>query len=67
MSPPGLLMYRLMSLSGSPTQEQLGADQVGDLIVDRRTDEDDVLLQQLRVEVVAALTAVGLLNDGGTR
>src|SRR4029079_11684967 len=41
--------------------DQLGADQAGDRVVDRRLQEDDVLLQQARVEVHAALTATGLL------
>ena len=46
-------------------EEHLGADQVGDGVVDRRAQEDDPLLQQARVQVVGALAAVGRLDDGG--
>ena len=45
--------------------DQLGADQAGDLVVDRRLQEDDVLLQQPAVEVVGPLAAAGLLDDVG--
>ena len=43
--------------------QQLGAHQVGDRVVDRRAQEDDVLLEQPRVEVVRPLAPVGLLDD----
>ena len=43
--------------------QQLGADQVGDRVVDRRAEEDDVLLEQAGVEVVGPLAPVGLLDD----
>ena len=45
--------------------QQLGADQVGDRVVDRRAQEDDVLLEQPGVEVEGPLAAVGLLDDRG--
>ena len=45
--------------------DQLGADQAGDLVVDRRLQEDDVLLEQPAVEVVGPLAAAGLLDDVG--
>src|SRR5205823_6013642 len=45
--------------------DHLCARQVGDGVVDRRADEDDVLLEEPGVKVVRALTAVGLLHDGG--
>src|SRR5207237_5354718 len=35
----------------------------GDLIVDRRADEDDAVLEQPREDVVGPLAAVGLLHD----
>jgi hypothetical protein len=37
----------------------------GDVVVDRRADEDDSILQQARVDVVDALAATGLLDHGG--
>src|SRR5215218_4289271 len=43
--------------------EQLGHDQVGHRVVDRRAQEDDPLVQQARVDVEGALAAVGLLDD----
>ena len=45
--------------------DQLGTDQAGDLVVDRRLQEDDVLLQQPAVQVVGPLAAAGLLDDVG--
>src|SRR6266480_2063955 len=42
--------------------EQLGDRQVGDLIVDRRPQEDDPLAEQTRVDVEGALTVHGLLD-----
>jgi len=43
--------------------EDLGDDQVGDLVVDRLAEEDDPLAQQAGVDVVRALAAGGLLDD----
>src|SRR5690606_17417179 len=43
----------------------LGADQVGDRVVDRCAQEDDVLLEQPAVEVVGPLAPVGLLDHRG--
>src|SRR5205807_2933497 len=45
--------------------QQLGHDQVGDLVVDRRAQEDDPLVQQAAVYVERPLTARGLLYDHG--
>ena len=43
--------------------QQLGDDQVRDLIVDRRAEEDDPLVEQTAVDVERALPARGLLDD----
>src|ERR1700757_1230524 len=42
--------------------KQLGHDEVGNSVVDRRAEEDDPLLEQAGEDVVGALAAVGLLN-----
>jgi hypothetical protein len=42
--------------------EELGDDEVRDLIVDRRAEEDDSLVEQTRVDVERALAARGLLD-----
>src|SRR5204863_3837893 len=42
--------------------EELGDDQVGDLVVDGGSEEDDALVQQARVDVERALAARGLLD-----
>ena len=43
--------------------DHLRARQVGDRVVDRRADEDDVLLEEPGVQVVRPLAAVRLLDD----
>ncbi len=43
--------------------EQLGDDEVGDDVVDRRPQEDDPLVQQAAVNVELALAAGGALDD----
>ena len=45
--------------------QQLGDDEVGDLVVDGRAEEDDPLVEQAGVDVERALAAGGLLNDHG--
>ncbi len=45
--------------------EELGDDQVGAGVVDRRAEEDDAVGEQPGVDVVRPLTAVGRLDDGG--
>ena len=45
--------------------QQLGADEVGDRVVDRRPEEDDPLLEEPAVQVVGPLTPVGLLDHRG--
>ena len=56
-----------MSLSGSSRLEvqELRDDEVRDLVVDRRAEEDDALVEQARVDVVLALAAGGALDDRG--
>ena len=43
--------------------QQLCDDEVGDLVVDGRADEDDALVEQARVDVERALAASALLDD----
>src|SRR6476659_8608378 len=45
--------------------EELGDDQVRDLVVDRRPQEDDPLVEQPGVDVEGALAARGLFDDHG--
>ena len=45
--------------------QQLGADQVGDRVIDRRADEDDVLLEEAGVGVERTLAAAGLFDHRG--
>src|SRR5262249_43271562 len=47
--------------------DQLRDDEVRDLIVDRRAEEDDPLVQQTRVDVERALTTRRLLDDHGNQ
>src|SRR5947199_8914723 len=47
--------------------QQLGDDQVCDLIVDRGAEEDDSLVQQARVDVEGSLASRGLLDDHGNQ
>src|SRR6478736_5803343 len=44
--------------------DHLRDDEVRDLVVDRRAEEDDPLVEQARVDVEEALPARGLLDDG---
>src|SRR6185437_3623309 len=57
----GDVLFRVLGLE----EEQLGGNEIGDGVVDRRTDEDDVVAQQARVDVIGALTARGLLDHHG--
>ena len=52
-------MYRKMSLPGSVAVEveDLGDEQVGDLVVDLLAEEHDPLPQQQRVDVVGPLAS----------
>ena len=45
--------------------QDLGDDQVGDVVVDLLAEEDDALPQQQREDVVGPITAGGLVEDGG--
>ena len=46
-------------------EQELGDDQVRDHVVDRGADEDDVVLEEARVDVVRTLTTGRLLHDHG--
>ena len=64
-TPPGELMYRLMSRSGilCLEEEELGDDQVGHVVLDGVAQEDDAVLEQAAVDVVGALAAAAALDD----
>jgi hypothetical protein len=47
--------------------QQLGDDQVGDLVVDGGAEEDDAVVEQAGVDVVLALSAGAALDDGGNK
>jgi uncharacterized phosphosugar-binding protein len=44
-------------------EEHLGDDEVGDIVVNRRADEDDAILEKAGVDIVAAFSAAGLFDD----
>src|SRR5205823_11247657 len=46
-------------------KQQLRHDDVGDLVVDGRADEDDAVLEEPGVDIEGTLTAVGGLDDHG--
>ena len=46
-------------------KQQLRGDQIGDVIVNRRADKNDVVFQQPRINVVGALAAAGLFDHHG--
>jgi len=46
-------------------EQQLGDDEVRQVVLDDVADEDDPLLQQPRVDVVGALAAAGGFDDHG--
>jgi len=46
-------------------EEHLGNDEIGDVVVDRRADENDAVLEQARINVVATLPAAGLFDHHG--
>src|SRR3954452_21672112 len=50
---------------GALEVQELGDDEVRDLVVDGRAEEDDAVVEQPRVEVVLALAPGGALDDGG--
>jgi hypothetical protein len=45
--------------------DELGDDEVGDLLLDLAAQEDDAVIEEPGVDVKRALTAGGLLNDHG--
>jgi len=55
----------LISLSGSSDsrKKELGRDQIGNVVVDFRAQEDDAVPQQPRVNIVRSLAAAGLLDN----
>ncbi len=63
--PPGELMYKIDVLRRflGLQIKHLRDDQVGHVVVNRRADEHDAVLQQPRVNVVTAFAAPGLFND----
>ncbi len=67
MLPPGELMYSGDVLLGILALEvqQLRHHEVRDLIVDRRPEEDDPLVEQSRIDVELALAARGALYNHG--
>ena len=58
-----------MSFSGifGFQKKQLGDDQVGDLIVNRSAQKDDVFFQQPGINVVCAFAPGGLLDHHGDK
>ena len=46
-------------------KQQLGGHQIGDVVVDRRADKQDVIFQQPRINVVGALAPRGLFDHHG--
>ena len=46
-------------------EEELGNDDVGDIVIDRRPEEDDPVHEEPGKDVVGALTAAGALDDVG--
>ncbi len=46
-------------------KQQLGADEAGQVVVDRADQKNDPLLQQARIDVEGPLAAVGLLDHHG--
>jgi len=51
-----------VALRGAHRRQEFGHDEVGDLVVDRRPEEDDPVLEQARVDVEGALSARVLLD-----
>ena len=47
--------------------KKLRGHQVGHVIVNRRSDEDDVVFQQPGINIVSAFAAVRLLDDHGNQ
>src|SRR5688500_13192243 len=46
-------------------KQHLGNDHVGDVIVNRRAQEDDAVLQQPRVDIERPLATIRALDNGG--
>ena len=46
-------------------KQQLGGDQVRDVVVNRRPDENDIVLEQAGINIVGPLSPVGLFDDHG--
>ena len=55
------VLLRILGLE----EQQLGDDQVGEVVLDRVAQEDDPFAQQARVDVVGALPPAGGLDDHG--
>ena len=48
-------------------EKHLRDHDVRDLVVDRRADEDDAILEETRIDIVTALAAPGLLDNDGNQ
>jgi hypothetical protein len=44
-------------------EEELRYDGVGDVVIDRRSEKDDPVLQEARIDIVALLPPTGLFDD----
>ena len=55
------LLVRVLAVE----EEQLGDDEIGDIVIDLGTDEDDPVAEQPRIDVVCPLAAGGGLDDAG--
>src|SRR5206468_7464418 len=53
------VLFRILHLQ----KEQLGNDKICNVIVHRRPDENDAILKQPRVDIIAALAPAGLLHN----
>ena len=55
------VFFRVFSLQ----EEHLRGSKIGDVIVNRSADEDDVFLEQARINIVSPFAAAGLLDHHG--
>src|SRR4029450_2172891 len=53
------VLFRVLNLQ----KQQLGNHKISDVIIHRRSDEDDAILEQSRVNIIAALASARLLHD----
>jgi hypothetical protein len=55
------VLFRILHLE----EEELRDHEIGDVIIDARADENDAILEESRINIVAALTATGLFDNDG--